>query len=135
MAAAAEAMQVSMLIRMLLRTSADTFFFGAIIAEFGLQTNPAPQTNIDKIPMVTFSVKWRPKRRVASVALCGSIFIATLSPLLAVSTGLWFSSMLAMRPMSMPPWLGMHNGVPTCTWNHDHLQNKVYHTTLIKFCT
>ncbi len=68
----------------------------------------------DQRDMVTLWSKWRPYSLLASVALLGSIFIATDLPALAESTALWSCSMLAMRPMSMPPLDGMHSGVPTC---------------------
>ena len=37
-----------------------------------------------------------------------------MKPQGARRTGLWLSSMEAMRPRSRPRWLGMHSGVPTC---------------------
>lgn len=64
------------------------FLQSVSVSEVGLQSSPPAEMLQQVHGEFTFSVKWRPKRRVASVALCGSIFIATASPLLAVSTGL-----------------------------------------------
>ena len=66
--------------------------------------------------MLTSTSLWskcRPYSRLLSVAVPGWIFIATDCPGVALSTCLWLSSMLAIFPMSMNPWLGMQICVPT----------------------
>lgn len=70
---------------------------------------------------LTLKSKWRPYKREASSVLFDSIFRAILSPLRAMSTGLWFSSMLAILPSEKPPLEGMQSGVPTCS-KHFHFE-------------
>ena len=68
------------------------------------------------LPQLTSASVWskcRPNRRLRSVSLLPSIFMATDCPARAVSTDLWLSSMDAMRPRSMPSLVGTQIGVPT----------------------